>query len=228
MDIVTDMMLPQIRLMYLVSPSLPVGAYSYSQGIEWAVETGWVRDKESLQQWIADLMKTSVTFLEVPLLARLYKACEVNDDQSVIYWTNYLVASRETMELRQEEANRARALTVLLPEINIPISINLRPAVESCYLTGFAYAAEHMEIPLTDAITGYIWGWLENLTLAGVKIIPLGQTAGQKILNELLPQIPDIVSEGLKIDNDEIGASCSAQAIASSLHETQYTRIYRS
>ncbi|MES9935708.1 MAG: urease accessory UreF family protein, partial [Sedimenticola sp.] len=93
---------------------------------------------------------------------------------------------------------------------------------------GFAHAAHHWQVPLADAAAGYLWGWLENITLAGVKIIPLGQTAGQKIIAELTTAIPQTVATGMEIADEAIGASCTAQAIASSLHETQYTRIYRS
>ncbi|WP_230208758.1 urease accessory protein UreF [Solemya velum gill symbiont] len=225
---IIDTMLPQLRLMHLISPSLPVGAYSYSQGLEWAVECGWVTDKESLAEWIRDIALTNLAGLEIPVLARLYRACEEKDAESLAYWSDYLVASRETMELRQEEKNRARALMALLPKLEIPVAVDERICFESCQLTGFAHAAQHWNIPMNETAAGYIWGWCENITLAGVKIIPLGQTAGQQILAEITPMIPAIVTRGLECIDDEIGASCMAQAIASSRHETQYTRIYRS
>lgn len=225
---ITDSMLPHLRLMHLISPSLPVGAYSYSQGLEWAVECGWVTDRVSLAAWIRDIAVTSLANMEIPVLVRLYRACDESDSDSLAYWSDYLLASRETQELRQEEKNRARALTSLLPQIGIPVAVETRCLFESCQLTGFAHAAQHWNIPLREAAAGYVWGWCENITLAGVKIIPLGQTAGQQILAELTADIPAIVSRGLEIVDDAIGASCTAQAIASSRHETQYTRIYRS
>ena len=225
---IIDSMPPHLRLMHLVSPSLPVGAYSYSQGLEWAVECGWVVDKESLSEWIRDIALTNLANLEIPVLARLYQACEDEASDSLAYWSDYLVACRETMELRQEENNRARALTALLPQLEIPVAADERTYFESCQLTGFARAAHHWNIPMKEAAAGYIWGWCENITLAGVKIIPLGQTAGQQILAEITPDIPGVVTRGLECGDDVIGASCMAQAIASSRHETQYTRIYRS
>jgi urease accessory protein len=222
------LMLPRLRLLQLVSPSLPVGAFTYSQGVEWAVECGWVSDGESLKTWIENLLGTSMTYLEIPLLTRLYHASALKDNEALGYWSRYLLASRETRELRQEERNRGRAMASLLPELGIAIRAEQLQVLRQCQLACFAHAAQHWQIPLREAVAAYLWGWLENITLAGVKIIPLGQTLGQKIIAELSTAIPGIVTAGLEIPDELIGASCTAQAIASSLHETQYTRIYRS
>jgi urease accessory protein len=217
-----------LRLMHLVSPSLPVGAFTYSQGLEWAVECGWVGDRDSLRDWIADLLATGISRLDVPVLARLYQASRDDDHQAQVLWSDTLIAYRETRELRDEERNRGRALASLLPHLGVPVSDALMPILRGCQLAGFAHAAAHWNIPLQQAARGYVWGWLENMVLAGVKIIPLGQTAGQGMLAELIEAIPAMVEKGLALDDDAIGASCLAQAMASSRHETQYTRIYRS
>jgi urease accessory protein len=218
----------RLRLLHLVSPSLPVGAFTYSQGLEWAVECGWVGDEAGLKEWLGCLMHSGMTQLEIPLLARLYQASADNDDTALAYWSRYLLACRETRELREEERNRGRALASLLPHLGIPVSAARMPILRSCQLAGFALAAQHWNIPLRQAAEGYLWGWLENTTLAGVKIVPLGQTAGQQIIAALTGDIPRLVERGLNLDDEVIGASCPAQALASSLHETQYTRLYRS
>lgn len=228
MPINTDNSLAPLRLLQLVSPSLPVGAFTYSQGLEWATECSWVSDEQTLKAWIESLMASSMAYLELPLLARLYQAAATKDGEALAYWTHYLVASRETGELRLEERNRGRAMASLLPELGIPVSQENLPLFRQCQLAGFAQAAQHWQIPLKEAAAGYLWGWLENMTLAGVKIIPLGQTAGQRIIASLTIRVPEIVRTGLTVSDELIGASCTAQAIASSLHETQYTRIYRS
>lgn len=220
--------LARLRLLQLVSPSLPVGAFTYSQGLEWAAECGWVADEQTLKAWIESLMESSMAYLELPLLARLYRASAHNDHAALAYWTHYLLASRETRELRLEERNRGRAMASLLPELGIPVSAEGLPLLRQCQLTGFAHAARYWQIPLADAAAGYLWGWLENVTLAGVKIIPLGQTAGQKLITTLTTRVPEIVTAGLSVADEMIGAACTAQAIASCRHETQYTRIYRS
>jgi len=228
MSTIADAQISRLRLLHLVSPSLPIGAFTYSQGLEWAVECGWVESEAQLLDWISDLMHSSLTHLEIPCLARLFRACAENDNEALTYWTNYLIASRETRELREEEHNRGRALARLLPEIGIPVSTRIMPLLKRCQLAGFAHAAYHWKIPLRSAAEGYLWGWLENIALAGVKIVPLGQTAGQKIIAALTPPIPGMVEKGLALADESIGACCPAQALASSLHETQYTRIYRS
>jgi urease accessory protein len=195
--------------------------------MEWAVECGWVRDAESLQDWIESLLESSMTYLEIPLLKRLHDAAARADNKSFSYWSHYLAASRETRELRLEERNRGRAMASLLPELGIPITAEQLPLLKQCQLACFAHAAHHWRIPLGEAAAAYLWSWLENITLAGVKIIPLGQTMGQKIIAALTTNIPRAVTTGLKVPDEMIGASSTAQAIASTLHETQYTRIYR-
>lgn len=220
--------LARLRLLQLVSPSLPVGAFSYSQGLEWAVECGWVGNEAQLLEWIENLMQTSLARLEIPCLGRLYQACVADDQSALTYWTHYLIASRETRELREEESSRGWALARLLPEIGVPVPTTIMPLLTSCQLTGFAVAACHWKIPLIYAAEGYLWGWMENSVLAGVKLIPLGQSAGQRTITALTAQIPELVAQGLALADDEIGASCPAQALASTLHETQYTRIFRS
>lgn len=228
MTTTADAPLSRLRLLHLVSPSLPIGAFAYSQGLEWAVECGWVKNEVQLLEWTSDLMHTSLAYLEIPCLARLFRACAERDNKALAYWTGFLISSRETRELREEERNRGRALAQLLPEIGIPVSTDILPLIKRCQLTGFALAARHWKVPLHCAAEGYLWGWLENMVLAGVKIIPLGQTSGQRIIAELTAPIPGIVSTGLDLPDEAVGACCPAQSLASSQHETQYTRIFRS
>lgn len=226
--ITTDPSLRKLRLMQLISPSLPVGAFTYSQGLEWAVETQWVTDKDTLKTWIQGVLDNSLYYTDIPLLKRFYAVCDEQDLNRLHYWSNLLIANRETLELRQEEHNRGRALIMLLKELSFPIPDDWRSPLQTCQLSGYAYAAVHWQINLQDAALGYLWGWLENIVLSGVKLIPLGQTAGQQLLAELSETIPVIAEEGLALTDEQIGASCSAMAIASSLHETQYTRLFRS
>lgn len=224
----TENDLSRLRLLHLVSPTLPIGAFTYSQGLEWAVECRWITTAEDLSQWVCNLLETSMTHLEIPLLRRLYQACAQSDIEALAYWSRYLIACRETRELRLEERHRGRALATLLPALGVPVSNDNLPLFKTCHLAGFAHAAQHWQIPLYNAAQGLLWAWLENITLAGVKIIPIGQTDGQKIIATLTSQIPQAVEIGLHVNDDAIGAACPAQTIASSLHETQYTRIFRS
>lgn len=217
-----------MRLFQLISPSLPTGAFTYSQGIEWAVECGWVKDKRSLVDWLNSLLYTSFQELEIPLLKRLYLAWTVGDLRGVTFWSNYLVACRETKELRMEESNRGRAMVKILEQLDPALEKSWLEVAKQCQLTSFALAAFRWDIDLKDAALGYTWGWLENMVMAAVKVVPLGQTDGQLALSALIETATAVVETGLQIEDDNIGGSCPAFAIGSCLHETQYTRLFRS
>lgn len=217
-----------LRLLQLCSGTLPIGGFTYSQGIEWAVECGWITDETTLSDWLTDLVDTSLAHVEIPVLARLYRACEQADVDALAYWSDWLLASREARELRDEERNRGRALTSLLVELEVPKAAEWRDTLTGCQSAGFALAAQAWRIPLAQAAQGFAWAWLENLALAGVKLIPLGQTAGQRVLRDLGDAASRAVQCGLALPDDDMGASAPALAIASSHHETQYTRLFRS
>jgi len=224
----TDLPLPLLRLMHLVSPSLPIGGFTYSQGIEWAVETGWIRTAEDLEAWLGDQLRSSLAFLDLPLLARMHRAARARDRDAMVRWIDWLLAARETSELRAEESNRGRALADLLIAWELGDAPDWKPVLARSQTAGFAYAAAAWGIPVRDSALGYAWSWLENLDLAAVKIIPLGQTRGHQVLQRLTDGIPSAVDGALGMADDEIGASSPGLAIASSAHETQYTRLFRS
>lgn len=217
-----------LRLLQLVSPSLPTGAFAYSQGIEWAVECGWIGSAPELERWLDDQIRGTLSGLDLPLLARLHDASAEDDDAALAAWTAQLLAGRETQELRAEEANRGRALADLLVALDVPGAADRKALLARAQATGFAHAAAQWGIDRRQALLGYAWSWLENLVLAAVKTVPLGQTQGQQALARLTERLPEAVDAALALDDDAIGASAPALAIASSLHETQYTRLFRS
>jgi urease accessory protein len=217
-----------LRLLQLVSPSLPVGAFTYSQGIEWAVESGWIGSVEGLDAWLRDQLSGSLSRVDLPILARLMSAAAVGDDQALALWSERLIASRETAELRAEESQRGRALADLLIAWGVAGAAERKPALAASQLTGFAWAAQAFGIPRDMAATGFAWSWAENLVLAAVKTVPLGQTQGQCCLARLGEPIRAAVERGLALADADLGASAPALAIASARHETQYTRLFRS
>ena len=220
--------LAQLRLMQLVSPSLPIGAFTYSQGLEYAVETGWVNDVDTLQDWLSGLLLDGMTYVEVPIIQRTYAAIEAKDDQALTYWNHYLLATRESREIRQEEKQRAQALTRLLPQLDVYYSDAMSEAMSTSQIAPYTLAAVTWGISLQDAAQGYVWSWLENQVAAAIKLVPLGQTQGQQVEYRLAEQVPPAIALGLSLDDDQIGASAPALGIASSLHETQYSRLFRS
>ena len=221
-------MLSELRLYQLISPALPVGAFTYSQGLEWAIETGWVKDRATLSHWLKSVLSHSVLTLEVPILLRLYRALQEQDDGAVQHWCAFLTASRETQELRAEERQRGQALRRLLPALQVPIPSSLHEACGSSQLAGMALAGVRWQIPPENLARGYLWSWLENAVMAGVKLVPLGQTDGQQLLFEISDSLTEGLATACTLADDAIGSSTPALAIASSRHETQYTRLFRS
>jgi len=217
-----------LRLWQLISPALPVGAYAYSQGLEYAIEIQWVTDEKSAGEWITGQVNHSLASLEVPLLARLYKAWQTNNMERVIYWNHYLQASRESNELLNEDRQLGSALLRLLKELDMP-QIKQWPVDETpSFATLFALAAAHWMVTVKEACQGLLWTWSENQVAAAIKLVPLGQTAGQRILSNIIEEIPGAVNHGLSLTDDNIGMACQGVAIASALHETQYSRLFRS
>ena len=217
-----------LRLWQLISPALPIGAFAYSQRLEYAVEQQWVNDEKTTQQWIRGLLNHSLSSLEIPIMVRLYKAWQQNDIEAVLYWNQYIQASRESNELLMEDRQIGSALKQLLHDLNINQVDDWPEEYHPSFVTMFALAASHWTVTLNEACQGFLWTWCENQVAAAIKLVPLGQTAGQRILSTVIDDIPLAVETGLQLPDDEIGAAAQGLGIASALHETQYTRLFRS
>ncbi|TVR61735.1 MAG: urease accessory protein UreF [Candidatus Competibacteraceae bacterium] len=216
------------RLLQLCSPTLPVGAYAYSQGLESAVEQGWVRDEASAGAWILGLLDHTVRRLDLPVFARLYGAWQAGDADAARRWNARLYAAREAAELQREDQQLGAALARLLSDLGLEEAEPWRNAPRVCFATLFGLAAARWAIPLPEAATGYAWAWTENQVIAATRLIPLGQTATQRLLVAAGPVIAAAVVDGLKRPDEEIGAAAPGLALAGALHETQYSRLFRS
>jgi len=207
------------RLLQLASPALPVGAYSYSGGIEAAIEAGAVKDAESAQCWIGDVLEHVVARMEAPVFLRLCAA-----DADIARWNELFLASRETAELRAETVQMGYSLNRLLSDLGIE-SIRLE---EPAFPTVFARAARTWGIEPRQALVAYLWAWLENQVMAALKAVPLGQTEGQKMLLSLGEKLPKIVEDAFRAQDQDLGNFAPGLALASARHETQYSRLFRS
>lgn len=220
---------PNLRLWQLISPALPVGAYSYSQGLEYAVERDWVNSADTTFDWIQGLLNHSLGHLDVPVLQRLHAAWSADNQDKLTYWNNFLLASRETMELRAEDRQMGLALAMLLPELGLREAeawkIKKR---QPSFALMFTLAAARWGVDAAQTAEGYLWAWCENQVTAAVKLVPLGQTAGQQLLMNTASIIPEAVKQGFVLNDDEIGWLAPGFAMASVKHETQYTRLFRS
>lgn len=202
------------RLLQLASPALPVGAYSYSQGLEAAIEAGIVRDAASAERWIGDVLELGVARLEAPLLRELIG----NPSEAL---NELFIASRESAELRAETLQMGESLAKLLRELGVEV-----PFASPAFPAAYACAVRHWGIEPRAALTAYLWSWLENQVMAALKAVPLGQTAGQKILLALGARLDAIASHGL--EHAEWANFLPALALLSARHETQYSRLFRS
>jgi len=218
-------------LLHLSSSALPIGGYSYSQGLEWAVEERLVRDADALRIWVASLLALQVARLDLPLLLRLHAAFLADDLPAVRHWNAELIAFRETAELRAEERARGRSLLRLLEGLGEqaagPWTRELAGR-ELGFCAVFALAAVRWGIPPLWACEGWAWTWLEAQVIAGVKLIPLGQLQGQRLLYALRADIAPALAIAASLSDADIGISAPGLALASTRHETQYTRLFRS
>lgn len=219
-----------VRLLQLASPALPVGAFSYSQGLEAAVEEATVRDAESARRWIGDVLHHAVASFEAPVLARLLAAWRAQDFDGVNRWNGEFLASREAAELRAETVQMGYSLRRLLADL-LPGSRGagaFAALEEPAFPAAFAYAAAVWEIPEVPALTAYLWAWLENQVVAAMKAVPLGQTDGQRLLLALGSRIPELAERAAHLGDDELSNLAPGLALAASRHETQYSRLFRS
>lgn len=219
------------RLLQLASPMLPVGAYSYSQGLEWAIECGDVKNLASANGWIGDVLEVYQANFELPVLSRLFIAWQMGDMEKVREWDAFYQAGRDTSEAWAETRQMGYSLCRLLNDLKeLPDHLmdNVNSLATPAFPTVYAAIAQHWAIAQQDMLHAYVWGWLENQVSAAMKTVPLGQVAGQKILLTLGQLLPDIVQQAMNLPDDEISNFNPLLTIAGCQHETQYSRLFRS
>jgi urease accessory protein len=215
-------------LLRFASPALPIGSFAYSRGLEYAVHAGWVHDEASAGDWILGLIEHVGGELDAPLYVRLHEAFVREDLAAVAHWNELAYASRESAELRLEDSQLGAAFMRLLREAGVGAAAPWCGREDVAYATGFALAMTAHGAPLTAALGAFLWAQGDTQTSAAVRLVPLGQTAGQRIASRLAASLPRIASRALEVLDDDIGGFAPALALGSALHETQYTRLFRS
>lgn len=218
------MTLALTRLLQLASPALPVGAYTYSQGLEWAVEAGTVTNEATALQWIGDQLEWNLGRFEAPLLAQMMAAQKVGADETARLLDTQYLASRETAELRAETLQMGHSMRRLLEDLKENIAVQPAPT----FPTVWSAVAVAWQIEPLEALTAWLWSWAENQTMAALKAVPLGQAAGQRILLEIGGRIPAVVERALSMQEGDFSNFAPGFAIACACHETQYSRLFRS
>lgn len=215
-----------LHLLHLVSPALPVGAYAYSQGLEYAIDGGWIKGEDAIADWVLGVMQHSLGYLDVPVFLRCYDAWREDDLATVERWNQFVRAARETRELLLEDQQLGVALQRLLVTLSVPQADTIK--CPPSYPMMFALACAHWNVPRHVAAVGLVWSWLENQIAAATKIVPLGQSQAQKLLLRLMPAIEPTVDKASALDDHQLGLSLPGLAMASALHERQYSRLFRS
>jgi urease accessory protein len=220
-----------LRLLQLCSPALPIGAFAYSQGLEGAVAAGWVGGETEAARWILGLLAGSLATLDLSVVARVHAAWGAGDRAAARRWSALLYACRPAAELQAEDRHLGRALLRVLAGQGVAGLEALAGDGGHEGLTHaavFAAAARGWHIPVEAALSGFAFAWAEAQVGAALRLVPLGQSAGQRILAAAAAAIPAAVEAALAVADDDVGAAAPAHAIASACHETQYSRLFRS
>jgi len=217
-----------LRLLQLASPALPIGAFAYSQGLEQATLLGWVTDEASATEWIGGVLTEVLPRLDLPVLAESYAAWSSGDTARVRELSAFLHACRESAELGAEDRHLGAALARVLHGLKVAEAEPWISDPDATFATLFALAAVHFEIPLHSAALGFLFTWLENQVAAATRLIPIGHIAAQRVLSRVLAELPQAVTRGLQIPISSAGFLAPGLALASALHETTYSRLFRS
>lgn len=213
-----------LHLLQLASPSLPVGAYSYSQGLETAIERGWVTDAASAQAYLVRQLEDVQAGWDAPVFWRMAGACRDGDDAAFSLWNARYLAARESAELRAETVQMGYSLTRLLAELGLAPTL----VGDVCMPAALARAVHVLGVPHEEALLAMLFSWTENQVLACVKSIPLGQVAGQRLLLGLRPVIERTAERARMTGDADLSSWAPGLALLSMHHEVQHGRLYRS
>jgi len=212
--------------LHLASPTLPVGGFAYSQGLEQALEEGWVHDLDSARVWISDSLRLFLGRQELPLWLHCYQAVSVGDTPLFINLNQEIIALRETAESRLESLQMGQSLGKLFDQWTATHLIE--PDQIMSFTAAHAALCALRKIDSSAGLTSYAWAWTENQVLAAMKLVPLGQRAGQSLLHDLKPVIAQVIKRASDVPLEAIGSAAVGLAITATHHETQYSRLFRS
>jgi urease accessory protein len=217
-----------LNLLHISSPALPIGAFAYSQGLEYTLEAGWCKKADDVEQWIKSVMTHGLGGVDLPILKRLHQAWSKNDKQVLRYWNATLLAFRETKELYLEDIQVGDAFKQWhksqSAEHIAKLEIIDKPTVASMY----ALNAVIKGLTVKECLIGFVWAWLENQITSASKAMPMGQTDGQNIIRHLIPEIEAVIEKSMQLEDDDIGSGLVGLSMSSALHENQYSRLFRS
>ena len=219
-----------LQLMWLASPALPIGGFSYSECLEAAVDSGRVTTEVQAGAWLADQLHLNLARADLAVLAQAVPAWQTGDHNRIAELNAWVLQTRESSELRAQTEQMGRSLLDWLRNhTTAPLAqIETLAALSPTYPLAFALAASNTGAPLRECLLSYAFGWAENMVQAAIKSVPLGQSAGQRILSALSAEIPAVIDHTLSLADDTRQAFSPMLAILSAQHEIQYSRLFRS
>lgn len=222
-----------LQLMWLTSPALPVGGFSYSEGLEAAIETAGIATESALAQWLLDQLHLAQSRSDLPLLAQALAAWRSGDLAEVQRLNDWVLQTRESTELQLQTGQMGRSLAEWLrnqvaDDEDRLVQVRYLAALPPTYPVAFALAAAHCGASVQQVLLAFGFGWAENMVQAALKAMPLGQSAGQRVLARLAQALPTAVEHALDLAEGERQAFTPMLAILSAQHETQYSRLFRS
>lgn len=227
-----------LQLIWLASPALPIGGFSYSEGLETAVDRGLVSDEESAAAWITDQLHLTLSRAELAVTAKAIEAWRANDAERIATLNDWVLHTRESSEQRQQSEQMGRSLVEWLRTVHPGLVQGMalrwtatgsqRTDVALTYPVACALALSASGASARQALLALAFGWAENMMQAAIKAVPLGQSSGQRILSRLAAEIPIAVDNAMALPDDGRQAFAPMLAILSAQHETQYSRLFRS
>lgn len=219
-----------IQLMWLASPALPIGGFSYSECLESAVDKGYVATEIEASRWLTDQLHLSLARSDLPAVAQAICAWRSDDVARIRALNAWVLQTRESSELRAQTEQMGRSLLEWLRNHTTASAAQIEQlaALQPTYPLAFALAASATQAAVRDCLLAYAFGWAENMTQAAIKSVPLGQSAGQRILSALSHDIPAAIDQALRVNDDTRQAFSPMLAILSAQHEVQYSRLFRS
>ena len=217
-----------LQLIWLASPALPVGGFSYSEGLEGAVDAGLVTHEAAAADWLADQLHLALSRSDLAVLAQAITAWRDDDIGHVQALNTWILRTRETSEMHLQTEEMGRSLVEWLKSVRPELAARAAPLGHLTYPVAWALAASASTAPARSIVLAFAFGWAENMMQAAIKSVPLGQSAGQRILARLAREIPIIADTALATTQDDLQAFSPMLAILSSRHEHQYSRLFRS
>ena len=232
-----------MQLMWLASPALPIGGFSYSEVLEAAVDSGRISTETEAAHWLVDQLHVSLSRADLSAVAQAIPAWRAHDHTRIAVLNAWVLQTRESAELRAQTEQMGRSLlewlrnhhmrdedTATAPRLarDLQADVATLAAMDPSYPLAFALAASHSQAPARAALLAFAFGWAENMVQAAIKSVPLGQSAGQRILAALAADIPQAVNRALATPFSDLQAFSPMLAILSARHEVQYSRLFRS